>query len=123
MRARAAMATSLLVLAAVPAAATVAPPHLIAVDVRVTTAQRVVEAQTIVADPAGYVLQRRYQTTLMYRCARHWQLAARTGVTIASTALDWHYPNSLRGHRCDFRLTVRRVGGGQAVSAVISRRL
>jgi hypothetical protein len=118
-----ALALTTLAAAAAPAAAD-RPPRFVAVDLRVDRAAHRVHLATIVEDDAGQVLQRRYRTTLRYRCGTgRWHVAARTPPAPASIALRWRYGRALGGRTCRFRATVARRGGGSASSATYRRRL
>jgi hypothetical protein len=118
------LATAILVCALAPSALA-APVTVLTADVTVNRHTHVLRASAIVSDDAGQVLERRYRTTLRYRCGSGaWATAKRILRGPASATITWRYPRRLRGRRCDFRIVVQRIGlAHQARSAVIRRRL
>jgi hypothetical protein len=118
------LAAALLLCVLAPAASAGRPVTVLAADVVVNRHTHVARASAIVADDANQVLDRRYRTTLRYRCGRTWVTAKRISRGPASATISWRYPRRLSGRRCDFRIVVSRIGQAhQARSAVIRRRL
>ena len=100
------------------------PVAVMAADVVVDRPAHVVTASTIVVDDASQVLDRRYRTTLRYRCGDRWLTARRIARGPASATITWRYPKRLAGKRCSFRVMVVRIGQPhQARSAILRRAL
>jgi hypothetical protein len=107
-----------------PAASAGRPVAILAADVVVDRHAHVARASTIVVDDATQVLDRRYRTTLRYRCGDQWLTARRIARGPASAAIRWRYPARLAGRRCSFQIIVERIGQAhQARSAILRRAL
>ena len=100
------------------------PVTVLTSDVVVDRHAHVARASAVVSDDATQLLDRRYRTTLRYRCGGSWRTAKRILRGPASATISWRYPKRLARRRCDFRLVVTRIGEPhQARSAVMRRRL
>jgi hypothetical protein len=119
---RLAIAALLLLAGAAPASAD-RPPRFAAIDLRVDRHAHAVHLTTVVEDDAAQVLEKRYRTTLRYRCTGGWHVAVRTGETTASVELAWRYRRRVGGKTCSFRVTVARRGGASTTSKSFRRRL
>jgi hypothetical protein len=107
-----------------PAAVAGQPVSVLAADVVVDRQAHVATASTIVVDDASQVLDRKYRTTLRYRCGAQWLTARRIARGPASATITWRYPRRLAGRRCSFRIVVSRIGQAhRARSAVLRRAL
>jgi len=104
-------------LAILAAAAPTPPPEVLVATARVDRAPRQVVVRIVVSLPAKDALDRRYRTTLRYRCAGTWQVALRTDTGRASATLHWRYPARLAGRRCALEVRVAGPGGSAARSA------
>jgi hypothetical protein len=104
-------------LALLAAAAPGSAPEVLLATARVERAPRQVVVRTVVSLPASRALERRYRTTLRYRCGGTWQLALRTATGQASATLYWRYPARLAGRRCALEVRVAGPGGSAARSA------
>jgi hypothetical protein len=102
-----------LLAAAVPTTA----PEVLLATARVERSPRQVVVRMVVSLPAKDALDRRYRTTLRYRCADTWQVALRTGAGRASTTLYWRYPARLTGRRCALGVRVAGPGGSASRAA------
>ena len=107
-----------------PVASAGRPVSVMAADVLVDRHAHVVRASSIVVDDANQILDRRYRTTLRYRCGTQWLMARRVARGPASATITWRYPKRLAGRSCSFRIVVVRIGQNhQARSAVLRRTL
>ena len=99
------LAAAFLLCALAPTALAGRPVTVLTADVAVNRHTHVARASAIVADDASQVLDRRYRTTLRYRCGSgSWATAKRITRGPASAIITWRYPRRLRGRRCDFRI-------------------
>ena len=105
-----------------PAASAGRPVAVLAADVVVDRAAHVARASTVVVDDANQVLDRRYRTTLRYRCGARWLTARRISRGPASATITWRYPARLAGRRCSFRIVVARIGQAHQARSVVLRR-
>ena len=107
-----------------PGASAGRPVAVMAANVAVDRHAHTVTASTIVVDDANQVLDRRYRTTLRYRCGDQWLTARRIARGPASATITWRYPKRLAGKRCSFRIIVARIGQAHlARSAILLRAL
>jgi hypothetical protein len=118
------LAAVLLLCVCAPVASAGRPVAILAADIVVDRHAHMARASTIVVDDASQVLDRRYRTTLRYRCADRWLTARRIARGPASATITWRYPARLAGKRCSFRIIVERIGQPhQARSAILRRAL
>jgi hypothetical protein len=107
-----------------PAASAGRPVGMLAADVVVDRHAHVARASSVVVDDADQILDRRYSTTLLYRCGTRWLTAKRIVRGPASATIAWRYPRRLARRRCSFRIVVVRIGQAhQARSDVLRRTL
>ena len=109
-----------------PAASAGRPVAIMAADVVVDRHAHVARASSVVVDDADQILDRRYSTTLQYRCgsSTRWLTAKRIARGPASATITWRYSTRLARRRCSFRIVVVRIGQAhQARSAVLRRTL
>jgi hypothetical protein len=105
-------------LALLAAAAPGSTPEVLLASARVERAPREVVVRVVVSLPAEQALDRRYRTTLRYRCgAAAWQVALRTSAGRAPATLHWRYPARLMGRRCALEVRVAGPAGTAARSA------
>jgi hypothetical protein len=105
-----------------PVASAGRPVAVMAADVVVNRHAHVVTASTIVVDDANQVLDRRYRTTLRYRCGARWLTARRIARGPASATVTWRYPRRLAGKLCEFRIVVARIGQAHLARSAVLRR-
>jgi hypothetical protein len=109
-----------------PAASAGRPVAMMAADVVVDRHAHVARASSVVVDDADQILDRRYATTLLYRCgsSTKWLTAKRIARGPASATVTWRYPKRLARRKCSFRIVVVRIGQShRARSAVLRRTL
>src|SRR3954451_16586662 len=116
------LAAMLALLVLAPVASAGRPVAVMAADVVVNRHAHTVTASTIVIDDANQVLDRRYRTTLRYRCADRWLTARRIVRGPASATVTWRYPKRLAGKRCSFRIIVAGIGEPHLARSEILRR-
>jgi hypothetical protein len=119
------LATVLALCVFAPAASAGTPVTMMAADVVVNRHAHVARASSVVMDDANQILDRRYNTTLQYRCGgTKWLTAKRVVRGPASATITWRYSTRLARRKCSFRIIVVRIGQAhQARSAVLRRTL
>jgi len=109
-----------------PVASAGRPVTMMAADVVVDRHAHVARASSVVVDDADQILDRRYATTLLYRCgsSTKWLTAKRIARGPASATVTWRYSRRLARRKCSFRIVVVRIGQAhKARSAVLRRTL
>lgn len=106
-----------------PAAAAGRPVAMVAADVVVDRHAHVARASSVIVDDADQILDRRYSTTLLYRCGGStWLTAKRIARGPASATITWRYPKRLARRKCSFRIVVVRIGQSPRARSVVLHR-